>query len=108
MAVLLGEAGIGSGLAGTSATTAGARQTTKLIRQGFKLAVLGCEEPSPERPNTLRWWHIVRPGSYNVPALGERLTYGRSLCRKTVVSNGYAADWRPPEGQLCPACNEQL
>jgi len=82
--------------------------TVKLLEVGRRLAVLGCEEPSPDRPNTLRWWHVVHPGSYSIPQVGDKLTHGKSLCGKFVVSNGYAADWRPPEGELCPKCSERL
>ena len=92
------ETGIG-GNVGTS---------TNLIRVGQKLGVLGCEEPKPGRPNTLRWWHVLRPGTYGTPDLITKMTYGRALCGRVVVSNGYAADWRPAEGSMCPACNEQL
>jgi hypothetical protein len=81
---------------------------TKLIRQGGRLAVLGCLEPTPEHPNAYRWWHVVQPGSYTIPQVGDKVTYGTSLCGRFVVTNGYAADWRPAEGQLCPKCSERL
>ena len=79
---------------------------TKLLREGRKLAVLGCA------PGDLDKWHIVRPGSYSIPQLsGEAgtpgLTVARSLCGLYVYSNAYPPDWRPPEGSLCPACAER-
>jgi hypothetical protein len=57
---------------------------------------------SPDRmiPDQLR-----EVGSYEE---GANLVYGKALCGQTVVTNGYAADWRPPQGTLCPACAEQL
>jgi hypothetical protein len=85
-----------------------AEPLTKLIRQGGKLGVLGCEEPTPAHPYAARWWHVVVPGTYAAPDLITKMTHGRALCGRTVVSNGYAADWRPPEGSLCPACSERL
>jgi hypothetical protein len=75
----------------------------KLIQVGFKLAVLGVDELDPLGP-----WHVVRPGSFNVPVLGEKLVYARSLCQRYVLSNGYAADHEPKGPGLCPACSEQL
>ena len=95
------EDGFGA-LAGLTTTLPHARNLTKLIRQGGRLGVLGCVESDP------RWWHVLRPGTYGVPDLSTRMTHGRALCGRIVVSNGYAADWRPPEGSLCPACNERL
>ena len=89
------------------------QQFTKLIRVGGRLAVLGVED----RPGAaMGWWHVCRPGTWNMPQghsgasdqQGDDLTYARSLCGRRVVSNGYAADWRPPDGSLCPACREQL
>lgn len=88
------------------------RQLTNLIRVGGKLAVLGVEEGA----RAMGWWHVVRPGSFDTPQglsgvsgqQGSDLTHGRAMCGRIVVSNGYAADWRPPVGQLCPGCAEQL
>jgi hypothetical protein len=75
----------------------------KLIQLGFKLAVLGVDPQAPHG-----WWHILRPGSFNTPCLGENLTYGRSVCGMNVISNGYASDFTPPDGSFCPACREQI
>lgn len=89
------------------------KQLTNLIRVGGKLAVLGVED----RPDAaMGWWHVLRPGTFDAPLgnswgpdqEGSNLTHGRALCGRIVVSNGYQADWRPPKGQLCPACSEQL
>ena len=88
------------------------KQLTNLIRVGGKLAVLGVEDGR----RAMGWWHVCRPGSYTPPqvvalhgdAEGRDLAYARALCGRTVVSNGYAADWRPPAGVLCPACAEQV
>lgn len=89
------------------------QQLTNLIRVGGKLAVLGVED----RPGAaMGWWHVVRPGTYSMPQgnsggsdqEGRDLTYGKALCGLRVVSNGYAADHRPPAGTLCPGCSEQI
>jgi hypothetical protein len=88
------------------------RQLTDLIRVGGKLAVLGVEDGR----RAMGWWHVCKPGSWTAPqalalhggAEGTDLTYARALCGRRVVSNGYAADWRPPAGTLCPACAEQI
>jgi hypothetical protein len=88
------------------------QQLTNLIRVGGKLAVLGVEDGA----RAMGWWHVVRPGTFDIPQglsghadqQGSDLTHGKAVCGRTVVSNGYAADWRPPKGQLCPACSEQL
>lgn len=87
------------------------RQITKLLRVGGKLAVLGVEDGA----RAMGWWHVARPGTYAAPqglsgteCQGADLVYGRALCGRTIVTNGYAADWRPPDGVLCPACREQL
>lgn len=90
------------------------RQLTDLIRVGGRLAVLGVESGS--RAAALGWWHVCRPGTWSMPQglsgqsdqQGNDLTYAKAMCGKTVISNGYAADWRPPQGMLCPACSEQL
>jgi hypothetical protein len=89
-----------------------ARQLTNLIRVGGKLAVLGVEDNA----RAMGWWHVCRPGTWSPPqgitqagnAEGGDLTYAKALCGRVVVSNGYAVDWRPPAGVLCPACAEQL
>jgi hypothetical protein len=88
------------------------KQLTNLIRTGGKLAVLGVEDGR----KAMGWWHVCKPGTWTAPqalalhggAEGADLTYARSLCGRVVVSNGYAADWRPPQGTLCPACAEQV
>ena len=88
------------------------RQLTNLIRVGGKLAALGVEDGR----RSMGWWHVVRPGSHGAPRgnswgpdqEGANLVYGRAVCGRMVVTNGYAADWRPPAGTLCPACAEQL
>jgi hypothetical protein len=87
------------------------KQLTKLLRVGGRLAVLGVEDGR----KAMGWWHVARPGTWSPPAgtagtepEGAGLTYARSLCGRFVVTNGYAADWRPPDGTLCPACAEQL
>ena len=87
------------------------QQLTQLIRVGGKLAVLGVEDSA----RAMGWWHVCRPGTWNPPqglsgteCQGDDLVRAKALCGRIVVSNGYAADWRPPAGQLCPACREQL
>lgn len=84
------------------------RRLTKLIRYGGKLAVLGVD-PSSKAAAT-GWWHVARPGSWNAPQenSGWGITNATSLCRRLIVTNGYAADFRPADGVLCPACREQL
>ncbi len=88
------------------------KQLTNLIRVGGRLAVLGVEDG----PRAMGWWHVLRPGTFDAPQgnswaadqEGTNLTYGRALCGRIVVSNGYASDFCPPKGLLCPACREQL
>jgi hypothetical protein len=88
------------------------KQLTNLIKVGGKLAVLGVEDSR----RAMGWWHVVRPGSHGTPQgnswgpdqEGANLVYGTAMCGRTVVTNGYAADWRPPQGTLCPACAEQI
>lgn len=94
-----------------SAEAEARRQLTQLIRVGGKLAVLGVEDGL----KAMGWWHICRPGTWNPPKGnsgtepdGAGLVYAKALCGRFVVSNGYAADWRPPAGLLCPACREQI
>jgi hypothetical protein len=86
-------------------------QLTKLLRVGGKLAVLGVEDGR----RAMGWWHVCRPGTWDPPKgssgtepEGAGLVYAKALCGRFVVSNGYASDWRPPDGVLCPACREQL
>lgn len=77
----------------------------KLLRTGGRLAVLGVVEHDP------RLWHICRAG-ISLPILdsggGDGLRVGRSLCDRDVVTNGYAADFKPPDGALCAACAERV
>jgi hypothetical protein len=87
------------------------QQLTKLLRVGGKLAVLGVEDGR----RSMGWWHVCRPGTWDPPKgnsgtepEGAGLVYAKALCGRIVVSNGYAADWRPPDGVLCPGCREQL
>jgi hypothetical protein len=89
------------------------KQLTQLIRVGGKLAVLGVEDKPAA---AMGYWHVARPGTWSTPQglsgqtdqQGDDLTYAKALCGLRIVSNGYAADFRPPIGQLCPACAEQL
>ena len=89
------------------------KQLTNLIRVGGKLAALGVEDKAG---SAMGWWHVCRPGTWSAPQgnsggsdqEGADLTYAKALCGRRVVSNGYAADWCPPKGQLCPGCAEQL
>jgi hypothetical protein len=94
-----------------TAETHARQQLTQLIKVGGRLAVLGVEDG----PRAMGRWHVARPGSWAPPAGssgtepdGAGLTYAKALCGRYVVTNGYAADWRPPDGLLCPACREQL
>jgi hypothetical protein len=87
------------------------KRLTKLLRVGGKLAVLGVEDGR----RAMGWWHVARPGTWATPqglsgtaCEGDDLTYAKALCGRAIVTNGYAADWRPPDGTLCPACREQL
>jgi len=88
------------------------RQLTNLIRVGGRLAVLGVEDGL----RSMGWWHVCQPGTWDIPQglsgqageEGDDLTYATALCGRRVVSNGYAADWRPPPGILCPACAERI
>jgi hypothetical protein len=94
-----------------TAASHAAGQLTNLIRVGGKLAVLGVED----NRRAMGWWHVCRPGTWDAPqglsgtqCQGDDLAYARALCGRVVVSNGYAADWRPAPGVLCPACAEQI
>lgn len=89
------------------------KQLTNLLRVGGKLAVLGVED----RPGAaMGRWHVARPGTYSMPQgnsggldqQGADLTYAKALCDRRIVTNGYAADFAPPRGALCPACREQI
>lgn len=88
------------------------KRLTKLLRVGGKLAVLGVEDG----PRSMGWWHVARPGTWNTPQglsgqmnqQGSDLAYATALCGRTIVTNGYASDFRPPDGLLCPACAERL
>jgi hypothetical protein len=102
-AVLLGAA--------TDDRRARRQRLTKLIRVGGKLAVLGVEDG----PLAMTWWHVARPGTYGAPqglsgteCQGDDLVRGKALCGKTIVTNGYASDFRPADGLLCPGCREQI
>lgn len=87
----------------------GAQGITKLMRIGHQLAVLGMIEPvAGVNPKALEYWHFVKPGSYSIPSLGEKLSHGTAVCGRTVVTNGYASDFTPPDGSICPACAEQM
>jgi hypothetical protein len=89
-----------------------AKQTQKLIRYGGRLAVLGVEDG----PLAMGWWHVAAPGSWDPVQdnSGTGLTFARSICfdehgrHRRIAVNGYAADFRPPDGALCPACRERL
>ena len=88
------------------------QQLTKLIRIGGRLAVLGVEDG----PRSMGWWHVCRPGTWDTPQglsgqadqQGADLAYAKALCGRRVVTNAYAADFRPPDGSLCPSCREQI
>jgi hypothetical protein len=103
-AVLLGTA--------DSAESHARKQLTTLIRVGGRLAVLGVEEGA----RAFGWWHVMQPGTFVAPQgdpgasdqEGRNLSHGQAMCGRVVVTNGYAADWRPPRGQLCPACAERI
>lgn len=88
----------------------GAKEITKLLTVGRRLAVLGVEvnmlegQPAPN----MAWWHVVNPGSYNVPQMGSKLAIATAMCGRTVATNGYAADWKPADGSMCPACAERV
>lgn len=85
--------------------------TTNLVRVGGRLAVLGIGTNAEGTVNDTRFWHVMNPGTWNTPIVGGAhnagLTVGRTLCGRHAWSNGYAADWKPPEGSMCPACAER-
>ncbi len=87
------------------------KRLTKLLRVGGRLAVLGVEDGL----RAMGAWHVARPGTWSAPqglsgtaCEGDDLTRAKALCGRVIVTNGYAADWRPPDGLLCPGCREQL
>lgn len=84
------------------------KRLTTMIRVGGKLAVLGVDPTSKKTATT--WWHIAAPGTWDPPKenTGTGLTNATSLCRRQIVSNGYAADFRPADQVICPACRERL
>ena len=75
----------------------------KLITVGNRLAILGIDNNDPTGP-----WHILKPGSFPVPLVGDSTTVGTSLCNRYVITNGYCSDFAPADGDLCPACSERL
>lgn len=86
----------------------GAENIVKLMMIGRKLAVLGVAAPvAGANPKSLEWWHLMRPGSYSIPQVGDKLTFGTALCGRRVLTNGYASDFTPPDGAICPSCAEQ-
>ena len=95
----------------------GMRQVTRLRKVGGRLAVYGYREvPTPgatkeQAERQLARAHIVNPGTYTVPQIPNHpmagdsgLAHATSLCGIPVVTNGYAADFTPPELELCPVC----
>lgn len=88
----------------------GAKPLTKLIRVGGvngRLATLGVLHGAISNAQ-MKWWHIARPGTIGHPDPLTRMTFATSLCRRNIVTNGYASDFAPADGVLCPACKEQL
>lgn len=76
----------------------------KLISVGRKLAVLGVDIDQPLGP-----WHVMKPGSFNVPQIGDNgKSIGTTLCKKFAITNGYASDFAPQHQELCSGCREQL
>lgn len=99
-----GEAGVTKGLSPNPEVT---RRLTTLIRVGGKLATLGVLHGAVTA-NQSKWWHIARPGTIGHPDPLTRMTFATSLCRRNIVTNGYASDFTPPAGVLCPGCREQV
>ena len=75
----------------------------KLIVVGRKLAVLGVDQHDPLGP-----WHVMKPGAYSIPTLGDNKTIGTALCGRWAITNGYASDFAPEHQNLCPGCSERL
>lgn len=78
----------------------------RLIKRGGRLVALGAVANDPRR------WHVIA-GGVSAPVLGpatggDGLRIGRALCGREVMTNGYPADFRPPESQLCSACSERI
>lgn len=79
----------------------------KLLREGLKLAVLGVDIDGD-----WRFWHVIRAGTIEPFEDSKGLKHGIPLCSDAlgiprVVTNGYPPDFTPPDGSLCPACNER-
>ncbi len=91
----------------TEGANAEGRRITKLIRVGGKLATLGVLHGAVTNTQA-HWWHVARPGTIGHPDPLTRMTFATALCRRNIVTNGYAADFHPPDGALCPACKELL
>lgn len=75
----------------------------KLVQVGGRLAVLGVDLNNWAGP-----WHIMKPGAFNVPQLGENKTIGTTMCGRHAITNGYAADFSPKHQKFCPACRERV
>lgn len=74
-----------------------------LVSVGGRLAVVGVDLDDHGGP-----WHIMKPGGFHVPQLGDDKTIGTALCGRYAVTNGYAADFGPQHQRFCPACLERL
>lgn len=92
---------------GASPNPQATREITKLIRVGGKLGTLGVLHGATTEAQA-HWWHVARPGTIGRPDPLTRMTFATSLCRRNIATNGYASDFRPPDGALCPACKELL
>lgn len=81
----------------------------KLLSVGGRLAVLGVANLNGE-PDLSRW-HVMAPGTWSAPQIGGAhnagIVVGRTICGRRAHTNGYAADFKPPDGALCPACAER-
>lgn len=76
----------------------------KLLTVGRRLAVLGVIAEDLGGP-----WHVMKPGRHAIPQVGDAgKTVGVTMCKRWAITNGYSADFAPPDGQLCPACREQM